>query len=93
MSVYSLFFIHFKDWRLSSEQSASENQLYKTILRWFGDSLSDRSPFSLHHLVSFGENYGRKAGDWYGPTHAAHVLRYLYQLFNLYFIFSVLLQE
>ncbi|XP_054722020.1 cysteine protease ATG4D-like [Uloborus diversus] len=64
-----------RDWRLSSEQSNEQKLLYKMILRWFGDSMSLESPFSLHHLVSSGESYGRKAGDWYGPTHAAHVLR------------------
>lgn len=77
MMMAQAFVCHFlqRDWRLASHQSAAKNQLYKSILRWFGDSLSDKSPFSLHHLVLLGENYGRKAGDWYGPTHAAHVLR------------------
>ncbi|XP_035211627.1 cysteine protease ATG4C-like [Stegodyphus dumicola] len=67
-------FLH-RDWRVSLDQSAEQKKLYKMILRWFGDSLSENSPFSLHHLVSLGESYGRKAGDWYGPTHAAHALR------------------
>ncbi|CAL1267722.1 unnamed protein product [Larinioides sclopetarius] len=67
-------FLH-RDWRISPDQPPEKKQLYKMILRWFGDTLSDNSPFSLHHLVSLGENYGRKAGDWYGPTHAAQVLR------------------
>ncbi|KAF8791261.1 Cysteine protease ATG4B like protein [Argiope bruennichi] len=64
-----------RDWRVVPDQPPEKKHLYKMILRWFGDSLSDNSPFSLHHLVSLGENYGRKAGDWYGPTHAAQVLR------------------
>ncbi|GIY99308.1 cysteine protease ATG4D [Caerostris extrusa] len=64
-----------RDWRVSFDQAPEKKQLHKMILRWFGDSLSNHSPFSLHHLVSLGENYGRKAGDWYGPTHAAQVLR------------------
>lgn len=72
---YRLLLLLLLDWRLSSDQSEAKNQLHKMILRWFGDSLSEKCPFSLHHLVSLGENYGRKAGDWYGPTHAAHVLR------------------
>ncbi|GFT40719.1 cysteine protease ATG4D [Nephila pilipes] len=67
-------FLH-RDWRVSVDQPPEKKLMYKTILRWFGDSLSDHSPFSLHHLVLLGENYGRKAGDWYGPTHAAQVLR------------------
>ncbi|GFQ81708.1 cysteine protease ATG4D [Trichonephila clavata] len=77
MMMAQAFVCHFlhRDWRVSVDQPPEKKHLYKMILRWFGDSLSDHCPFSLHHLVLLGENYGRKAGDWYGPTHAAQVLR------------------
>ncbi|GFY76838.1 cysteine protease ATG4D [Trichonephila inaurata madagascariensis] len=77
MMMAQAFVCHFlhRDWRVSVDQPPEKKYIYKMILRWFGDSLSDHSPFSLHHLVLLGENYGRKAGDWYGPTHAAQVLR------------------
>ncbi|XP_071043438.1 cysteine protease ATG4D [Parasteatoda tepidariorum] len=77
-------FLH-RDWRIASDQPEESKQVYKMILRWFGDSLSDNSPFSLHRLVSMGENYGRKAGDWYGPTHAAQVLRDALHLCRKYY--------
>ncbi|KAG8182587.1 hypothetical protein JTE90_021725 [Oedothorax gibbosus] len=67
-------FLH-RAWRVTFDQPPKQKALYKMILRWFGDSLSENCIFSLHTLVSLGENYGRKAGDWYGPTHAAQVLR------------------
>lgn len=75
MCNVSLNYYFFAGWRVSIDQPPEKKTIYKTILRWFGDSTSENCLFSLHNLVSLGENYGRKAGDWYGPTHAAQVLR------------------
>lgn len=77
MMMAQAFVCHFldRDWRHTPDQPEEKKQSYRMIVRWFGDTLSEKSPFSLHRLVSFGIKYGRKAGDWYGPTHVAHVLR------------------
>ena len=47
---------------------------HRLIIKSFGDLPDSISPFSIHTLVSLGAPWGKRAGDWYGPTSVAHLL-------------------
>ena len=79
--VYMLFiydiciFPLFSDWNVFQPQLNFEQSYHQQIIRWFGDHAGTQSPFSLHRLVVFGEQYGKKPGDWYGPSSVANILK------------------
>ena len=72
-----LFFVVdcISDWKVYSEQRPEDLAFYREIIRWFGDHLSDKVPFSLHHLVELGISHGKMPGDWYGPASVAHIFK------------------
>eukprot|EP00510_Aplanochytrium_minuta_P003309 CAMPEP_0184006612 /NCGR_PEP_ID=MMETSP0954-20121128/804_1 /TAXON_ID=627963 /ORGANISM="Aplanochytrium sp, Strain PBS07" /LENGTH=487 /DNA_ID=CAMNT_0026285209 /DNA_START=213 /DNA_END=1676 /DNA_ORIENTATION=+ len=59
-------------WRFESGAVSCE---HKTLLRWFIDAPKVFSFYSIHRMAEFGRRYGKKAGEWYGPTTVAWVLR------------------
>lgn len=78
--------IHFlgRNWRwdasaeslkLNYNSLSYQDTIHRKIIRWFGDTSSRTSPFSIHTLVALGKESGKKPGDWYGPGSVAHLLR------------------
>lgn len=59
--------------RLESAKDRQAEPVHQKLIFWFGDQPS--APFGIHHLVEIGKSSGKKAGDWYGPSIVAHILR------------------
>ncbi|CAG0880982.1 unnamed protein product [Darwinula stevensoni] len=80
MILAQALIIHFlgRGWRWKYRETPQEGRLHRKIVQWFDDSAGSsthRCPFSIHAMVHAGLDYGKQAGDWYGPSSVAHILR------------------
>lgn len=76
LSIHLFKKVFFADWRWEDWKiSTFEENLHHKIIRWFGDTPSKNTPFSIHKLVELGRESGKKPGDWYGPGAVAHLLK------------------
>lgn len=54
-----------RSWRWDADSQihiTHDDNMHRKIIRWFGDSSSKNSPFSIHTLVNLGEETGKKGG-------------------------------
>lgn len=80
MMLAQALLCHFlgRSWRFDPDtqlHSTHEDNIHRKIVRWFGDSSSKNSPFSIHTLVNLGMESGKKPGDWYGAGSVSHLLK------------------
>lgn len=77
MILAQAFVMHFlgRQWRWCTEHTEGTVYMHRVIAGWFGDKPGDQSPFSLHNLVRRGRVGGKRAGDWYGPSSVAYILK------------------
>lgn len=64
-----------RNWRYRRGHTEASDYMHRTVVRWFGDRVATASPFSLHRMVQTGLESGKRAGDWYGPSSAAYILK------------------
>lgn len=69
------------NWRLRLGDQPLEKEFVK-LLKWFVDTPDQECIYSIHNMVKIGMQYDKLPGEWYGPTTAAQVIRYVVFLYR-----------
>ena len=80
-----------RQWRWKGSQSDKEDMIHRMIVKWFADDPNSAAcPFSVHQLVKYGDQLGKKPGDWYGPASVAHLLKWVHTSHTLFYYVQVI---
>ncbi|XP_003744760.1 cysteine protease ATG4D [Galendromus occidentalis] len=78
MMLAEAFIFHLlgRQWRWCPQQQQQEHGVHRKIIKWFSDDPdTTEAPFSVHNMVRAAAHCGKKAGDWFGPSTAAYLLK------------------
>ena len=73
MLLAQAFMTHYLGRQFRLPPTEKTRNMYLIILSWFYDT--DASPYSIHKIARAGKLFGKKIGEWFGPSTISYVLK------------------